>query len=289
MKKMIGRLIGEDIELVFNPGKDIWAIKVDHSQVDQVTVNLAVNAADAMPDGGKLTIETANKTLDEAFCSNHIDSVPGQYVLITVSDTGTGIEPEILSHIFEPFFTTKELGKGTGLGLSTVYGIIKQSHGFIYVHSEPGVGTRFKLYIPRWVGERQPPGTTTEKKTANVCSKILLVEDDDMVRQLTEDVLRNIGCTVLSVSSPTQALEYCKGRNLDFHLLITDVVMPKMSGKELRDAIEVFKPGVKTLYISGYPANGNIRQDLLNDRASFLPKPFTVNQLVEKVQEALTD
>lgn len=288
MKKMIARLIGEDIDILFVPGPDLWKTKVDPSQIDQIMANLAVNARDAMPDGGKLTIETANVIFDEAYCAEHTGFVPGWFVMLAVSDDGTGMDKETQTHIFEPFFTTKGEGAGTGLGLSTVYGIAKQNNGFVNVYSEPGQGTTFKVYLPISADEGKRAERPPEKRLSPVAGKILLAEDDEMVRNLAKAMLESIGYTVLAAEHPQDALTLCEKGETDIDLLLTDVIMPGMSGKELRDAIEALMPGIKTLFMSGYTANVIAHQGVLEEGINFIQKPFTRGDLAEKVKEALS-
>jgi signal transduction histidine kinase/CheY-like chemotaxis protein len=283
----LARLIGEDIELRFYPGKDLWQIKFDPSQIDQILINLAVNARDAMPDGGKLTIETANVSLDEAYCQDHREFRPGHYVLLTVSDNGVGMDPETLTHIFEPFFTTKDVDKGTGLGLATVYGIIKQNDGAINVYSEPGLGTTFKMYLPKIMKEDEIVEKAEEAAEDVATETILLVEDEEMVRGMTTAMLETIGYTVLVAETPSDALSMCEKKDISIDLLITDVVMPEMNGNELRDRINAIRPGVKTLFMSGYTSNVIVHHGVLDEEMYFIQKPFTLKDLQKKVHNAL--
>jgi two-component system cell cycle sensor histidine kinase/response regulator CckA len=282
----LARLIGEDIDQRFHPGKDLWKIKIDPSQVDQILMNLAINARDAMPRGGKLMIETKNIHLDEAYCRTNAECLPGHYVLLEVSDDGAGMDKEILSHIFEPFFTTKEVGKGTGLGLATVYGIVKQNNGFINVYSEPGRGTTFKIYIPRIRGEE-----ITEKNEETIVAKgtgtVLLVEDNVMVRGMTTAVLKELGYTVLVAETPQNALSLCESKDTTIDLLMTDVVMPEMNGTELRDKIRAIRPEIKVLFMSGYTSNVIVHRGVLGEGVQFVQKPFSMHDLARKVREAI--
>lgn len=289
MLKMIARLIGEHIDPVFIPGKGLWKVKLDSSQIDQLVANLSINARDAMPNGGKLIIETQNITFDEAYCYRHMGFNPGQYVMLSLSDNGIGMDEETQSHIFEPFFTTKRRGKGTGMGLATTYGIIKQNNGFINVYSEPGHGTTFKLYLPRWIGEDEQPVLQKEKKEPSAIGTILLVEDDEMVRELTYDILKLKGHYVVAASSPEQALEYCRNKDQKFQLLLTDVIMPGMNGKELKKAVEIICPKIKTLFMSGYTTNIIAHQGVLDDAVNFISKPFDPDDLLRKVSELLEE
>ena len=288
-KTTLARLIGEDIELCFCPHEDLWRIKCDPSQLDQILVNFAVNARDAMPKGGKLTIETANVSLDDAYCREHLGITPGEYVLLVVSDNGIGMDQQTLSSVFEPFFTTKEVGQGTGLGLSTVYGIVRQNSGFVYAYSEPDRGSSFKVYFPRVLQEDEPVEAAEDTVVAPGSGTILLVEDDPMVRKMTTAMLQRIGYTVIASEGPREALLLCKQADTSIDLLITDVVMPGMNGMELRDRIEAMKPGVKVLFISGYTSNVIAERGVLEEGVHFAEKPFSLKDLARKVQEAITD
>jgi two-component system cell cycle sensor histidine kinase/response regulator CckA len=288
MQKTLFRLIGEDIDLQYYPGKDIWKIKFDPSQMQQILINLAANARDAMPDGGKLIIETRNMHLSEEYCSVHHGFSPGHYVMLGVSDDGIGMDKETLQHVFEPFFTTKETGKGTGLGLATVYGIVKQHNGFINVYSESGKGTTFKIYIPRSMEEGVTYQEAEEAFVAPGSGTVLLVEDDDMVRKMTSDMLEAIGYSVVSTGSPLEAQKMYENRDIRIDLLLTDVVMPGMSGKELRDRIAATRPGIKVLFMSGYTSNVIVHRGVLEDGVHFVQKPFSMGDLARKVREALS-
>ena len=284
--KMLRRLIGEDIDLMLGLDPAVGNIKADPGHVDQAIVNLAVNARDAMPLGGRLTIETANVALDENYAKSHLDVQPGDFVMIAVSDTGHGMDAETRRRIFEPFFTTKEKGKGTGLGLATVYGTVKQTGGDIWVYSEPGRGTTFKLYFPRVpdpvaessesVGEPvKPSGGET----------ILVVEDEEPVRQLTVKLLKQLGYEVLTASSGAEALEVSAAHQGPIALLLTDVVMPNMSGRQLADALIRSRPDTKVLYLSGYTENTVVHHGVLDPGVDFLPKPFSREGLAAKLRE----
>ena len=288
-RNTLSRLIGEDIDLRFCPGEDLWQINFDPAQVEQILINLAVNARDAMPDGGKLTIETENSHLDEAYCLKHLGFKPGQYVFLGVSDDGMGMDKQIQSHLFEPFFTTKEVGKGTGLGLATVYGMVKQNGGFIICYSEPGRGTTFKIYIPRVAEEDQAEEAPKETPVAYGAGRILLVEDDEMVRDITKDILEEIGYTVLSADTPQGAIALCENRDTPFDLLLTDVVMPEMSGRELANRIAVIRPGIKVLYMSGYTSNVIAHRGVLDKGVHFIQKPFRINDLADKISEVMAE
>ena len=270
------------------PENDLGSVKADPGQIEQVIMNLALNARDAMPNGGKLTLETANAQLDASYASEHQPIAPGRYVMLAVSDTGEGMSPEVQARIFEPFFTTKEVGKGTGLGLSTVYGIVKQSGGFIWVYSEPGRGTTFKIYFPcvdqaaEMMGvDKRPNGASRGTET------VLLVEDDSQLRQLSSSVLAHCGYRMLVANGPEEGLAIARANHKDIRLLITDVVMPGMNGRQLAEKILQVSPKMKVLYISGYTNNAIVHYGVLDKGLWFLPKPFTLSALVGKVREVL--
>ena len=280
------RLIGEDIDLRFLPGEDLWNIRFDPSQIDQILVNLAVNSRDAMTGGGHLTIRTENAYLDEAYCWEHPTCTPGDYVLLTVSDDGQGMDRETLSHVFEPFFTTKEEGKGTGLGLATVYGIMKQNQGVVDVRSEPGQGAEFRIYIPRAEGEAESAAKTEERPATSPKKTILLVEDNEMVRNMVAAMLTAIGHRVIIADGPHAALSLCAKPDMEIDLLLTDVIMPVMSGKELREKARDLAPDVKVLFMSGYTADVIISAGGLEEEAYFIQKPFGPDDLARKIREA---
>ncbi|MGC9196494.1 MAG: PAS domain S-box protein [Syntrophobacteraceae bacterium] len=288
MLNMLRRLIGEDIELCWFPGVDLWPVSIDPCQADQILANLAVNARDAIDGIGRLSIETANVTLDTAYCLAHKGFMPGDYVLLAVSDTGAGMKKEIVERIFEPFFTTKELGKGAGLGLATIYGIVKQNNGFIYVYSEPGHGTSFKIYLPRV--ERIAAGiadTVSSKKDLHGSETILLVEDEEAILKLAKSILELHGYKVLAAKGPGEALKIAGDYRDPIHMLITDVVMPEMNGRVLREKLLALKHGLKCIYISGYTANVIAHHGVLDEGLDFLQKPFSVQGLVQKVRDVL--
>jgi two-component system, cell cycle sensor histidine kinase and response regulator CckA len=288
LDSLLRRLIGEDVEVLAMPGRDLGAVKADPGQIEQVIMNLALNARDAMPDGGKLTLETENTELDDAYARDHDPLQPGRYVMLAVSDTGTGMSSETQAHIFEPFFTTKKVGKGTGLGLSMVYGIVKQSGGYIWVYSEPGQGTTFKIYLPRVDQPAEAVGA--EKRPAGIqrgTETILLVEDDTQLRQLTSSVLSHCGYKVLSAASSEEGLVLCRENHRDIHLLVTDVVMPGMNGRQLAEQVALISPRTRVLYISGYTSNAIVHYGVLDPGLWFLPKPFSLSALVAKVREVL--
>jgi two-component system cell cycle sensor histidine kinase/response regulator CckA len=286
MAKMCHRLIGEDIELVIRATQQVARINADPSQIEQVLMNLIVNARDAMPRGGKLTVETATLQIDESHLEKHMAAQPGPYTMLGVSDTGVGMDPETKKHIFEPFFTTKEQGKGTGLGLATVYGIVKQSGGSILVHSEPGAGTTFRIYFPS-VDKVTAASPCVDERAAVPGSgeTILVVEDDAQVRRMTATFLRKYGYEVLVATRGDQALKLFEQKGLRVDLIITDVVMPKMSGRELTARLDHLLPNVKVLYMSGYP--DDVLRHELDEKISFLQKPFTPDALAIKVREVL--
>ena len=286
--KMLRRVIGEDIELVTVLAEDLGRVKTDPGQIEQVIMNLVVNAKDAMPRGGKLTIETANVELDESYARNHVAVTPGRYVMVSVSDTGVGMIPEVKERVFEPFFTTKERGRGTGLGLSTVYGIVKQSGGNIWVYSEPKKGTTFKIYLPR-VDEplEELMERVESKELPRGDETILVVEDDDEVRKLAVRILRRQGYTVLEGSHGDEAYNICEQHGGPIHLLLTDVVMPQMSGRELAERMASIRPEIKVLYMSGYTDNAIAYHGILEKGINYIQKPFTVDGLARKVREVI--
>ncbi|HKV40061.1 MAG TPA: ATP-binding protein, partial [Blastocatellia bacterium] len=289
LDKMLRRIIGEDIDLITVADPAAGMVKADPGQIEQVIINLAVNARDAMPDGGRLTIETANVYLDESYAANHISVKPGAYVMVAVSDNGAGMDEEIMSHIFEPFFTTKESGKGTGLGLSTVYGIVKQSGGNIWVYSEPERGSTFKVYLP-CVDEDVNPAVhprlaESEHRGTEI---VLLVEDETPVRQLAVRGLREAGYTVLEASGATEALRLiAEPANQQIEIVVTDVIMPGMGGKELADQVKTIRPDVKVLFVTGYTDNAIVHHGYLDAGIDVLQKPFTPSALARRVREVL--
>jgi PAS domain S-box-containing protein len=286
--KMLHRILGEDIELAYHLTQDIGRIKTDPGQIEQVILNLTVNARDAMPSGGKLTIETLNVELDEAYARSHMGVSPGQYLMLSVSDTGAGMDSKIRERIFEPFFTTKEKGKGTGLGLSMVYGIVKQSGGHIYVYSEPGLGTTFKIYLPRVEEAEDLQQKDSGLSPSGGNETILLVEDEPSVRDLAARILRDRGYQVYEALDGKDAFNMArKHPERNFHLLLTDVVMPGMSGKELSDRLILLIPDLKVLFISGYTDNAIVHHGVLMEGVEFLQKPFTPEALTRKVREVL--
>ena len=288
MKKMLMRLIGEDITLETLLSPDLGRVLVDPGQIDQVIMNLVVNARDAMPKGGTLTIETGNALLDEVQVRRYIGARPGAYVLLSVKDSGLGMSEELQSHIFEPFFTTKELGKGTGLGLSTVYGIVKQSNGYIWVDSRPGQGTEFKIFLPRQEGEAESDQKPERGKVSLRGEEtILLAEDNELVRGLTRSVLEHFGYQVLETKDGEEAGRMSKGYEGPIHLLLTDVVMPGISGRVLAEQLQHSRPGIKILFMSGYSEEAVLLQGMQKLGAHFLQKPFTPEELGLRVREIL--
>jgi PAS domain S-box-containing protein len=287
-EKMLLRLIGEDVELIFGLAPDAGNIKADPGHVEQAIVNLAVNARDAMPLGGRLNIETANVHLDENYARTHMGVTPGEFVMIAVSDTGTGMDAETRRRIFEPFFTTKEKGKGTGLGLATVYGIVKQTGGDIWVYSEPMRGTTFKLYFPRVAEAAVEAGGSEAAPAGGATETILVVEDEKAVRELTVRMLERLGYQILTAASGAEAIEISRSHPGTIHLLLTDVVMPNMSGRQLADELAVSRPGMKVLYLSGYTENTVVHHGVLDANVEFLPKPFSREVLSRKLREILS-
>ena len=286
--KMLDRLIGEDIDLVLVLNKDLGRVMADPGQIGQVLVNLAVNARDAMPQGGKLTIETTNVELDGAFAHDNLALEPGPYIMLAIADTGYGMDAKTQERIFEPFFTTKERGKGTGLGLSTVYGVVKQSGGSIWVYSEVGRGTTFKIYLPRVDEVIQSPLLTPETESELQGSEtILVVEDAGAVRLLMRTTLEARGYTVVEAGMSEDAVAILQQAAQPIHLLLTDVVMPGMSGRELAEVVKAYHRGIRVLYTSGYTDDAVLRHGVLEPGSHFIQKPFRPIDLVRKVREVL--
>ena len=286
--KMLRRLIGEDINLTWLPGDGLWLVKIDPMQFNQILLNLCVNARDAIIGVGHLTIETNNCTLDDEYCSRHAGFIPGQYVRCIVSDNGQGMDKETLSHIFEPFFTTKHVGKGTGLGLATVYGTVKQNNGFINVYSETGRGATFSIYLPRYVGstgsmqsEYVPTPTVGGDET------ILLVEDEPTILMMTAQLLESLGYVVLAVGTPEEAIQLAGERANEIHLLLTDVIMPEMNGRDLADKLLPVYPHLRCLFMSGYSSDVIALHGILDESIQFIQKPFSIKDLAGKVRSAL--
>jgi len=289
MKKMLRRMIGEDILLETKLDPEIAAIKVDKGQIEQIIMNLVVNSCDAMPNGGRIVLETINAYLDENYWNTHSEAAPGNYVILTVTDNGIGMDEEIKKRVFEPFFTTKEMGKGTGLGLSTVYGVVKQSEGFIYVYSEKDHGTSFKIYLPKADGSEEK--IIQERKTGKIESgseKILLVEDDASLRRMINEMLKNFGYTVYEATSSVRALEMIEtDKTQIFDLLLTDVIMPEINGRELAQRVIKKNPGIKVLFTSGYTEGVIEHHGVLKKGVYFISKPFSSHDLRQKIREIL--
>ncbi len=286
--KMLRRLIGEDIECQTLLHPQLWRVRADPGQMAQIIMNLGVNARDAMPQGGTLTIETSNMEVSEAFLSAHAEILPGRYVVLAVRDTGMGMDHETQTHIFEPFFTTKEQGKGTGLGLATIYGIVKQSGGYIWLYSEPGRGATFKIYLPCVEGEVQIEAPSGERrKTYQGTETILLVEDDASVRHLVENVLKSQGYNILAAADPEEATKVSSAHEKTIDLLLTDLVMPKWNGRQLAEHLTFSRPTMKVMFMSGYTGDAVLRHGVLNTGAAFLQKPFTPQALIRKVRGVL--
>jgi PAS domain S-box-containing protein len=288
MLKILERLIGEGINLIWRPSNDLWNVKIDPSQVDQILANLSVNARDAVDGVGKLIVETENVILDEAYCQTHPDLAPGEYVMLAVSDNGPGMDQDVLDKLFEPFFTTKEVGEGTGLGLATVFGIVKQNEGFIDVYSEPGVGSVFKVYLPRHLGENsETPEKEISLDTFKGEETVLIVEDEESILKLSERILSTLGYSVLVANSPKVAIKICEERQDKIHLLISDVIMPDMNGRDLAAKLESSCTDLKKLFMSGYTANVISDNEMLMNGEHFIQKPFKMNSFAKKVREAL--
>jgi two-component system, cell cycle sensor histidine kinase and response regulator CckA len=287
MTKMFSRVIGENIDLTFVPGAKLGRVKADPGQIEQVLLNLVVNARDAMADGGRLTIETSNVQLDRDYCAKHHNIAPGPWVMLTVSDTGCGMDAQTQTRIFEPFFTTKPKGKGTGLGLATVYGVVKQSGGFIYVYSEVGHGTTFKVYLPKVTAEVEKE--TAEKVAAPQSGNetVLFVEDEESVRELVRDYLTAAGYRLLEACDGVQALEVAEAHGGPIDILVTDVVMPRLSGRELASRLTSERPNIKVLFISGYTDDSIFRHGVLEGGVAYLQKPFNLKSIAQKIREVL--
>ena len=288
MLKMLMRLIGEDIKLIWSPGDDLWPVRVDPSQIDQLLANLCVNARDAITGVGTISVETGNDTFDEEYCAMHTGFMPGEFVRITVADTGGGIDKETLPHIFEPFFTTKDIGKGTGLGLATVYGIAQQNNGFVDVQSSLGRGAVVSLYLPRsagTVGHGSAEGI--DEPVLRGHETILLVEDEYKILKMTTKMLDRLGYTVIAASSPSEAMVIVDQLSCEIHLLITDVVMPEMNGRALAERLQAKKSEMKCLFMSGYTADIISHHGVLDEGLCFIQKPFTKKELAVKIREAL--
>jgi len=290
MLLLLKRIIGENIEVVWLPSRNLMPVKIDPSQIDQILTNLCVNARDAISANGKIVIETENNTLDEDYCSYHDGFVPGKYVSLTVSDNGCGMDKSVMNHLFEPFFTTKEPGKGTGLGLATVYGIVKQNKGFVNVYSEVGIGTIVRIYLPCSTEEsgriyREKPMEKVMRGTEN----ILLVEDEPLNLNVVTTMLDHLGYNVLAAKTPDEALKMVQEHSCVFHLLVSDMIMPGMSGADLSKKLESLCPGMKSLFISGYTVNSMVHQGVFPNDVHFMQKPFSLQHLAAKVRAVLDD
>jgi PAS domain S-box-containing protein len=290
MLKMLKRLIGEDIDLTWQPAQNLCFVKIDPSQIDQILANLCINARDAIKSVGKITIETDNSSFDEAYCKEHIGFNPGDYVMMAVSDNGSGMDKKTLDNLFEPFFTTKNIGQGTGLGLATVYGIVKQNDGFINVYSEPGEGTTFKIYLPAYLETAASKPKNLKKTSLTGNETILLVEDETAILRMTRMMLERLGYTVLTASAPKEAISIVEASNINtIHLLMTDVVMPEMNGRDLSKKLLRMYPGLKCLFMSGYTANVIAHHGVLDTGVQFINKPFSKQDLATKLREVLDE
>jgi len=288
MQRLLERLIGEDIKLETIPAAEKGEILADTGQIEQILVNLSVNARDAMPAGGKLTLETADVTLDEHYCRNHAYAVPGEYVMLSVSDTGTGMSDEVRKHLFEPFFTTKPKGHGTGLGLSMVYGAVRQNKGIIEVYSVEGRGTSFKMYFPLSSCEKiSEDGICEDETPGRGHETLLIVEDSPLVLDFSVNVLEEAGYRILEAESGEEGIKSSASYKEEIDLLITDVVLPGINGKALAEEIQKQRPGIKVLYTSGYTENFIVQQDLAKKGVSFIGKPYSAHSFLRKIREIL--
>jgi PAS domain S-box-containing protein len=288
MLNMLRPLIGEDIDLVWRPAEEVWPVKMDPSQIDQIMANLCLNARDAIYGVGKITIETGMVTFDPGFCAHHPEFAPGEYVSLTVSDDGCGMDQQTMSQMFEPFFTTKEVGRGTGLGLASVYGIVKQNSGSIHVNSDPGRGTTFTLYLPRNADEsveRRRHDRTVPPPGGH--ETILLVEDEDSILAMAELMLAKLGYRVLAAATPSEALRLAREHHGQIRLLIVDVIMPQMNGRDLAKQVEVFSPETACLFMSGHSGDVIAQHGMLNEQIHFIQKPFSIQALAAKVRQVL--
>jgi nitrogen-specific signal transduction histidine kinase/CheY-like chemotaxis protein len=288
MLKMLRRLIGESIQLTWLPAPDLWQIKADPSQIDQILANLCVNAKDAITGTGRIIIETRNNTVDATYCEGNPEALPGDYVHLSVSDNGSGMDKKTMARVFEPFFTTKGVGEGTGLGLATVYGVVKQNKGFINIYSEPGQGTAFTIHLPRQEEESQK--TLPEVKSAPLPTgheTILLVEDEPAILHTTSQLLGMQGYSLLTAGTPDEAIRLAQEHAGTINLLITDVIMPEMNGKDLANRLQSLNPQLKCLFMSGYTADIIAQHGVLDEGVSFIQKPFSLPDLAAKVRDAL--
>jgi CheY-like chemotaxis protein len=288
MLKMLRRLIGEDIALAWSPGGDLPPVKIDPSQVSQILANLCVNARDAIHGVGTVNIATSTAAFDAVYCADHGDCTPGRYLMLAVSDTGSGMSPEVVAHLFEPFFTTKTLGEGTGLGLATVYGIVKQNGGFINVETAPGQGTTFYIYVPEYTGR---PVHSTDDSGASAAQggreTVLLVEDEPAILSVSTRMLERLGYKVLPASTPAEAIKLAEEYPDDIEVLIADVVMPEMNGRDLAKRLLSLYPNIKHLFMSGYTADVIAHHGVVEDDVHFLQKPFSTNVLATRIREVL--
>jgi two-component system cell cycle sensor histidine kinase/response regulator CckA len=290
MLRMLKRLIGEDIQLAWLPGGNLWPVEMDPSQIDQVLANLCVNARDAVEGTGRITIETKNVVLDPDDCADHAEFIPGAFAMLAVSDNGCGMDTETLEKLFDPFFTTKGLGKGTGLGLATVYGIVKQNNGFINVYSEPDKGTTFEIYLPsRQAAAEKIRKESAERRVPRGHETVLLVEDEESMLNVAKTILERLGYRVLAACGPAEALQLAKQHTQEIHVLMTDVIMPGMNGRELSERLLITHPNLKILFSSGYTANVIAHHGVLDKGVHFIQKPFSLNEVATKVREALSD
>jgi two-component system, cell cycle sensor histidine kinase and response regulator CckA len=288
MLSILKRLIGEDIDLAWEPGYNIGKVKMDPTQLDQIIANLVINSRDALAEGGKITIKTENITVDEAYCSDHLGAKPGDYLMISISDNGCGMGKEVVDHLFEPFFTTKGIGKGTGLGLAIVYGIVKQNEGYIHVDSQPGEGTTFRIYlkhVPENILEAGPK--TMDIPRHEVMETVLIVEDEILILNLSKRILESLGYNVLIANHPKDAIQLAREYAGDIHLLLTDIVMPEMNGREISNRLLLLRPGLKCLFMSGYTDDVIAHHGVLDEGMNFIQKPFTVATLETRVREVL--
>ena len=286
--KMLQRLIGEDIELAWLPEVGLYPVKMDAVQIDQILANLCINARDAIVDVGKITIETGNAVFDETYCAHHAGFIAGEYVVLTVSDDGCGMDKEIVEQIFEPFFTSKGVGQGTGLGLSTVYGIVKQNDGFINVYSEPGKGTTFRIYLSRYAGQAvDTPRERTTKIPLGRGEMVLVVEDSPALLTMEKALLMELGYRVLAAGTPDEATILAGEYAGEIRLVITDVVMPGMNGRDLAELLQSRYPNIGVLFMSGYTADVIAHRGVLDEGVNFIQKPFSMKNLAVKVREAL--
>ncbi len=288
MLTMLRRLVGENIDLAWRPGGDLWSVRIDPAQIHQLLMNLAVNARDAITEVGKIGIQTRNVVADAAYCARHAGFKPGEYVMLTVGDNGRGMDRETMNQVFDPFFSTKASGKGTGLGLAMVYGVVKQNDGYISVYSEPGEGATFNIYLPRYRGGADPvPAKPLADATRGGSETVLLVEDEPMLLELSQTMLERLGYTVLAASVPGEAIRLSSEYSGPIHLLMTDVIMPEMNGRELAEQILSLYPDIKRLYMSGYTANVIAHHGVLEEGVHFIQKPFTIEDLAVRVRESL--